>query len=128
MCAPSWGRPSNAAGSSASRSRRRRSKSTCRARSSAACSAACSATRSAAAHGKSVATIGGAVGGAALGANVNRLAPPTHDVRRCETVAASGPPAYWDVTYDFHGVVHHVQLSAQPGPTIIVNSAGEPRQ
>ncbi len=78
--------------------------------------------------GKSVATIGGAVGGAALGANVNRLAPPTHDVRRCETVAASGPPAYWDVTYDFHGVVHHAQLSAQPGPTIIVNSAGEPRQ
>ena len=78
--------------------------------------------------GKAVATIGGAVGGAALGANVNRLAPTTQDVRRCETVAASGPPAYWDVTYDFHGAVHHAQVGAPPGPTITVNGNGEPRQ
>lgn len=78
--------------------------------------------------GRSVATIGGAVGGSVLGANVNRLAPATQDVRRCENVASSGPPVYWDVAYDFRGVVHHVQLSAQPGPTITVNGAGEPRQ
>jgi uncharacterized protein YcfJ len=78
--------------------------------------------------GKAVATIGGAVGGAALGANVNRAAATTQDVRRCETVAASGPPAYWEVAYDFRGVVHHAQMSAQPGPTITVNGNGEPRQ
>jgi uncharacterized protein YcfJ len=78
--------------------------------------------------GNTVATIGGAVGGTALGANVNRFAPATQSVRRCETVAPGGPPAYWDVTYDFRGVVHHAQMSAPPGPTVTVNGAGEPRQ
>ena len=76
--------------------------------------------------GRTAATIGGAVGGTALGANVGQ-GPQTQDVRRCRT-APSGPPAYWDVTYDFRGVDHHVQMGAPPGPTITVNGAGEPRQ
>jgi uncharacterized protein YcfJ len=37
-------------------------------------------------------------------------------------------PAYYDVTYNFRGMEHHVQMAAPPGPTIIVNERGEPRQ
>ena len=42
--------------------------------------------------------------------------------------AASGPPDHWDVTYDFRGIEHRLQMSAPPGPTIAVNGNGEPRQ
>ena len=78
--------------------------------------------------GKTVATIGGAVGGGALGANVDRIRDPQsgREVRRCETVAGQ-TPQYWDVTYDYGGVQHRVQMTTPPGPTIAVNSQGEPR-
>ena len=78
--------------------------------------------------GKTVATIGGAVGGGALGANIDRIRDPQsgQDVRRCETVAGQ-TPQYWDVTYNYQGVEHRVQMNTQPGPTIAVNSRGEPR-
>lgn len=79
--------------------------------------------------GNTAATIGGAVGGAALGANVDRIRDRVsgQDVRRCENTA-SGPPQYWDVTYNFRGVEHHAQMATQPGATITVNGNGEPRQ
>lgn len=79
--------------------------------------------------GKTVTTIGGAVGGAALGANVDRIRDHVtgQEVRRCETTTA-GALQYWDVTYNFRGVEHRVQTTAQPGPTIAVNGNGEPRQ
>ena len=78
--------------------------------------------------GKTVATIGGAVGGGALGANVDRIRDPQtgQDVRRCENVA-SQTPQYWDVTYNYQGVEHRVQMNTQPGATIAVNRNGEPR-
>jgi len=78
--------------------------------------------------GKTVATIGGAVGGGALGANIDRIRDPQsgQDVRRCENVAGQ-TPQYWDVTYNYGGVQHRVQMTAQPGPTIMVNDRGEPR-
>ena len=80
--------------------------------------------------GKTVTTIGGAVAGGALGANVDRIRDPAtgRDVRRCENVASTAPPAYYDVVYVFRGVEHRVQMSAPPGPTIAVNGRGEPRQ
>ncbi|MEO8079389.1 MAG: beta/gamma crystallin-related protein [Caldimonas sp.] len=81
--------------------------------------------------GKDLATIGGLAGGAAVGANVGRDRSPettgTRNVRRCENVAANGPPQYWDVTYEFRGVEHRVQMSTPPGRTITVNRDGEPR-
>ena len=78
-------------------------------------------------RGRDVATVGGAVAGGAVGANVGRGSHTVdRDVQRCET-AASGPPQYWDVTYNFRGVEHRVQMSAAPGPTIAVNANGEPR-
>jgi len=81
-------------------------------------------------RGKDVATAGGAIAGAAIGSNVGRdggSSGYSRDVRRCETVA-SGPPEYWDVTYEFRGTEHRMQMSAPPGPTIAVNQRGEPRQ
>jgi uncharacterized protein YcfJ len=75
--------------------------------------------------GRDVATVGGAVAGGAIGANVGR-GGAVQDVQRCETVPAAAP-AYWDVTYRFRGLEHRVQLTNQPGATILVNDQGEPR-
>ena len=38
-----------------------------------------------------------------------------------------GRPDYWDVTYNFRGQEHRVQMTAAPGPTVTVNRQGEPR-
>lgn len=80
--------------------------------------------------GRTITTIGGAVAGGALGANVDRIRDPAtgRDVRRCENVASSGPPQYYDVVYNFRGVQHRIQMATPPGPTIAVNGRGEPRQ
>jgi len=78
--------------------------------------------------GNTAATIGGAVGGGALGANVDRIRDPQsgQEVRRCENIAAQAPQ-YWDVTYNYQGVQHRVQMNTPPGQTITVNDRGEPR-
>ena len=80
-------------------------------------------------RGKDVATAGGAVAGALIGSNAGRGDGVTYDkdVERCRTVA-SGTPAYWDVTYNYRGTDHRIQMSAAPGATIAVNRNGEPRQ
>jgi uncharacterized protein YcfJ len=79
-------------------------------------------------RGRDVATVGGAVAGAAVGANVGRGGEVyDRDVQRCRTVPSSARPEYWDVTYNFRGIEHRVQLGAPPGPTIAVNGNGEPR-
>jgi uncharacterized protein YcfJ len=80
--------------------------------------------------GKDVATAGGAVAGAAVGANVGRSSggQAGPDVKRCENVPGSAKADYWDVSYEFRGQAHRVQMSAPPaGPTITVNEQGEPR-
>lgn len=81
--------------------------------------------------GKDIATVGGAVAGAAVGSNVGRNnsgQPATsRDVERCSERPSTAAPAFWDVTYNFRGVEHRVQLTAAPGPTIKVNAQGEPR-
>lgn len=78
--------------------------------------------------GRDIATVGGAVAGAAVGARAGRgEGGRSQDVQRCETVANAGPPQYWDVTYVFRGVEHHVQMTTQPGSTVTVNRQGEPR-
>jgi uncharacterized protein YcfJ len=81
--------------------------------------------------GKDLATVAGAVGGAVVGNNIagrnNGVGPVGQDVQRCETTQ-NATPAYWDVTYNYRGLDHHVQMSAPPGPTIFVNGKGEPRQ
>lgn len=79
--------------------------------------------------GRDVATAGGAIAGAAIGANVGRDQGSVYsqDVKRCTRVAHYDHPDWWDVTYAFRGQVHHVQMTSPPGPTITVDSDGEPR-
>jgi len=81
-------------------------------------------------RGRDIATVGGAVGGAALGANVGRGGGGqqvySQDVQRCANVSQARPE-YWDVTYNFRGQEHRMQMSQPPGPTITVNRVGEPR-
>jgi uncharacterized protein YcfJ len=82
--------------------------------------------------GKDLATAGGAVAGAVVGSNLaNQNAGGTRvvdrDVQRCENVANT-TPAYYDVAYFYRGMEHHVQMSAPPARSILVNANGEPRQ
>jgi uncharacterized protein YcfJ len=80
--------------------------------------------------GQQVATVGGVLGGAALGSQVGRGGAPAgvgQDVRRCDGNPVQATPDYWDVTYDFRGRQHHVQMATPPGRTIVVNRNGEPR-
>jgi len=81
-------------------------------------------------RGQDVATGIGAIGGAVVGANVGRDAPGTvytQDVQRCADVPAAARLDYWDVTYNFRGYEHRVQMTSPPGATILVNAQGEPR-
>lgn len=80
--------------------------------------------------GKDLATAGGAVAGAVVGSNMagnnNGQVVSTRDVQRCQNVSG-GTPSYYDVTYVYNGMEHHVQMQNPPGRTIIVNGRGEPR-
>lgn len=81
--------------------------------------------------GKDLATVGGAVVGGVVGANVGRDAAgqqvAVQNVRHCDTVPSQAKPDFWDVTYDFRGQQHRVQMTTAPGPTVTVNERGEPR-
>ncbi len=82
-------------------------------------------------RGKDLATAGGVVAGAVVGAQIGRGGSEqqgqTQDVQRCENVPGQAKPDYWDVTYNFRGQEHRMQVTAPPGATITVNSEGEPR-
>ena len=80
-------------------------------------------------RGQDIATAGGAVAGAAIGSNVGRGGGEVYaqDVQRCTDVSRYSRPEYWDVSYNFRGIEHRVQMTAPPGPTIAVNGDGEPR-
>lgn len=81
-------------------------------------------------RGRDVATGVGALAGGAVGANVGSQyggQAVTQDVQRCAYAQRSSQPDYYDVTYNFRGYEHRVQLTTPPGPTILVNGNGEPR-
>jgi uncharacterized protein YcfJ len=81
--------------------------------------------------GRDAATALGVLGGAAIGANVGRDSSGqqtyTQDVQRCDRPVGQVRPDYWDVVYVFRGREFQVQMVAPPGPTVTVNSEGEPR-
>lgn len=79
-------------------------------------------------RGRDIATVGGAAVGGTIGANAGTRGSSSYDqdVRRCDTVP-SARPAYWDVTYDYHGIEHRVQMTSPPGATVLVNHDGDPR-
>ncbi len=82
-------------------------------------------------RGNDLATVGGAIAGGAVGAQVGRdggsQQTRTQDVQRCKSVPSQARPELWDVSYTFRGQEHRVQMTSPPGPTISVNSRGEPR-
>ena len=71
------------------------------------------------------------VGGAAIGGNINRESSGqqvvTQDVQRCTSAPDQANPDYWDVTYNFRGQEHRMQMTTPPGATVTVNEHGEPR-
>jgi ZIP family zinc transporter len=78
--------------------------------------------------GRDVATAAGAIGGAALGSNMaGRGGSYGQDVQRCANVPSSRPD-YYDVTYNYRGIQHRIQMASDPGQSILVNRNGEPRQ
>jgi uncharacterized protein YcfJ len=79
--------------------------------------------------GRDVATAGGAIAGAAIGSRSGNTGGGAYDrdVRRCEDTAST-TPAYWDVTYNYRGREHRVQMASAPGEYISVNRNGDPRQ
>ena len=69
--------------------------------------------------GRDIATVGGAVAGGAVGANIGGGRPVyTQDVQRCANVTSQAQPAYWDVTYNFRGQEHRMQMTAPPDPQL----------
>lgn len=81
-------------------------------------------------RGQDLATAGGAVAGAVVGGNVGRdggQQVSTRDVQHCANEPSQARPAYWDVTYNFRGQEHRMQMTAPPGSTVTVNERGEPR-
>ena len=80
--------------------------------------------------GRDVATGLGAIAGAAIGANQGRGSnqpAATQNVQRCSNTTGAVRPTYWDVTYNFRGTEHRVQMTTPPGATVQVNERGEPR-
>ena len=71
-----------------------------------------------------------AVIGGIMGHQPGRAATPAvvaQDVRRCDGNPAQATPSYWDVTYEFRGQQHRMQMANAPGRTVTVNRNGEPR-
>jgi uncharacterized protein YcfJ len=61
-----------------------------------------------------------------LGYQVDAAQPQYQDVQRCATTPSQRPD-HWDVTYNFRGQEHRLQMTSPPGTTITVNGQGEPR-
>lgn len=82
-------------------------------------------------RGQDIATVGGVVAGAAVGSSIGRgdggQQVQTRDVQRCASAPSQARPDYWDVTYNFRGIEHRIQMTSPPGQTLTVNDQGEPR-
>lgn len=78
--------------------------------------------------GQDIATVGGAAAGGYVGNRIgqSQTQARTQDVQKCASVPSQAP-TYWDVTYNFRGQDHRVQMTSQPGATVTVNEQGEPR-
>jgi hypothetical protein len=65
--------------------------------------------------------------GAIIGGAIDLLSgrESTQYIQRCAYVPRDARANYWDVTYEFRGVEHRVQLSAPPGSTVAVNGYGQ---
>lgn len=64
-------------------------------------------------HGRDAATVAGAVGGAMLGDRIGSGDSVARE--QCNTVYEPGPPAGYQVTYDYHGQLSTITLNHAPG-------------
>jgi len=81
-------------------------------------------------RGRDLATVGGVIAGGAIGSSIGRDGRPqtqTQDVQRCTSTSGPVRAELWDVTYNFRGQEHRVQMTSPPGAKVIVNWDGEPR-
>src|SRR6185295_15112833 len=70
--------------------------------------------------GQDLATVGGAAAGGYIGSKVGSgQASAPQEVQKCAS-APSQVPTYWDVTYNFRGQDHRVQMTNRPGATVRV--------
>lgn len=82
--------------------------------------------------GRDLATVGGVVAGAAVGSQVGRQSRDgstyTQDVQRCSQTGGRDQVDHWDVSYEYRGISHRIQMTSPPGATVTVNADGEPRE
>ena len=77
-------------------------------------------------HSIPAAMVGALIGGV-LSHQIGKRQPLDRTVEKCTTGPSRGVPRYWDVTYTFRGIEHHIQTAIPPGATVTVNRRGEPR-
>ena len=70
-------------------------------------------------HGKDAATVAGAIGGAIVGDQIGS-APTTQ--QQCTTVYEQGPPAGYQVTYDYKGKLMTTTTRMPPGESLRVRN------
>lgn len=68
-------------------------------------------------HGRDAATVAGAIGGAMAGDRLGR-GNEVDTTQECETVYERGEPSSYDVTYEYRGERHTVNLGYDPGDRV----------
>ena len=71
-------------------------------------------------HGRDATTIAGAVGGAMIGDRIDSGSGTTQ--QQCNTVYEPGPPAGYEVTYDYKGKLLTTTTSSPPGEHLRVRN------
>ncbi len=72
-------------------------------------------------HGRDATTVAGAIGGALVGENM-ASGPTTTTHQQCNTVYEPGPPAGYQVTYDYKGKLYTTTTRTPPGETLRVRN------
>ena len=80
----------------------------------------CSTSRFGSGHGRDATTIAGAVGGAMIGDRIDSGSGTTQ--QQCNTVYEPGPPAGYEVTYDYKGKLLTTTTSRPPGEHLRVRN------
>lgn len=72
-------------------------------------------------HGRDAATVAGAIGGAVVGENIGS-GPTTSTHQQCSTVYEPGPPAGYQVTYDYKGKLLTTTTRTPPGEYLRIHN------
>ena len=72
-------------------------------------------------HGRDASTVAGAIGGAMVGENM-ASGPSTSTHQQCSTVYEPGPPAGYQVTYDYKGKLLTTTTRTPPGEYLRIHN------